>query len=68
MANMQHKEFKLIRSQSIEALHVIAEEYEQSDYLLAPHTAIGVEAGRQCRRSDEIPMIALATAHPISQG
>ena len=28
MANMQHKEFKLIRTQSIEALHVIAEEYE----------------------------------------
>jgi presequence protease len=29
MANMQeHKEFKLIRTQNIEALHVIAEEYE----------------------------------------
>ncbi len=28
MANMQHKEFKLIRTQSIDALHVTAEEYE----------------------------------------
>ncbi|KZY49695.1 MULTISPECIES: insulinase family protein [unclassified Oleiphilus] len=28
MANMQHKDFKLIRTQSIDALHVTAEEYE----------------------------------------
>jgi threonine synthase len=43
---------------------VIAEEYAKSVYLLDPHTAIGVEAGRRCRTSLDVPMIALATAHP----
>jgi len=32
--------------------------------LLDPHTAIGVEAARQVRRSNAIPMVCLATAHP----
>ena len=43
---------------------VIADEFENSDYLLDPHTAIGLEAGRRCRRRADIPMVALATAHP----
>lgn len=47
-----------------ETVEVIRAEYESSDYLLDPHTAIGVAAGRHCRRDPAIPMIALATAHP----
>jgi threonine synthase len=43
---------------------VIAEEFERSEYLLDPHTAIGLEAGRRCRRDAATPMICLATAHP----
>ncbi|WP_309044803.1 threonine synthase [Marinobacter sediminicola] len=42
----------------------IREVYEQNEYLLDPHTAIGVRAARTCRRDVEIPMITLGTAHP----
>lgn len=44
---------------------VIKEVYEQCEYLLDPHTAIGVEAARQTRRDQSIPMVTLATAHPV---
>ena len=43
---------------------VIKSVFEDSSYLLDPHTAIGVEAARQTRRSDDTPMVCLATAHP----
>ncbi len=43
---------------------VIREVFEATEYLLDPHTAIGVEAARECRRDGAIPMITLATAHP----
>ncbi|MEW5249709.1 threonine synthase [Microbulbifer discodermiae] len=43
---------------------VIREFYEANGYLLDPHTAIGVEAARQVRRSREQPMVCLSTAHP----
>jgi threonine synthase len=36
--------------------------------LLDPHTAIGVEAARRCRREASVPMITLATAHPAKFG
>ena len=39
-------------------------EYGASDYLLDPHSAIGLAAGRRCRSDDSVPMICLATAHP----
>lgn len=42
----------------------IREEYLVSNYLLDPHSAIGLHAGRQCRSSVAVPMITLATAHP----
>jgi threonine synthase len=32
--------------------------------LIDPHTAVGVHAGRRCRQTSKIPLIALATAHP----
>ncbi len=38
--------------------------FEQTEYLLDPHTAIGVQAARKTRRSSATPMICLATAHP----
>jgi threonine synthase len=43
---------------------VIADVWENTEYLLDPHTAIGVEAARKTRRRQDIPMICLATAHP----
>lgn len=44
---------------------VIREVYEQTEYLLDPHTAIGVEAARKTRRDAAIPMVTLGTAHPV---
>ena len=42
----------------------IRDEYQASEYLLDPHSAIGLAAARQCRRDAETPVICLATAHP----
>ncbi|MDI9246138.1 threonine synthase [Marinobacter sp. CHS3-4] len=42
----------------------IREIFEQNEYLLDPHTAIGVRAARNCRRDSSVPMITLGTAHP----
>ena len=43
----------------------IAEVYRDCGELLDPHTAIGVRAARECRRSMAVPMITLGTAHPV---
>ncbi len=45
-------------------IDIIRNVFEQTEYLLDPHTAIGVEAARKTRRRQDIPMICLATAHP----
>ncbi len=47
-----------------EMIEVIRDVYESAEYLLDPHTAIGVQAARKTRRSQETPMVCLATAHP----
>lgn len=39
--------------------------FEETGYLLDPHTAIGVKAARECRRNTSIPMVTLGTAHPV---
>jgi threonine synthase len=41
----------------------IAKTFEESGYLLDPHTAVGVEIGLLKRRP-EVPLVCLATAHP----
>jgi len=47
---------------------VIASVNAQSGMLLDPHSAIGVEAARRCRRDSSVPMVTLATAHPAKFG
>lgn len=47
-----------------EMLDVVAEVFNSSEYLLDPHTAIGVQAARKTRRDLSVPMVCLATAHP----
>ena len=42
----------------------IAEIWDASAYMLDPHSAVGLRAGRDCRRTAATPMITLATAHP----
>lgn len=46
----------------------IAKVYDETGYLLDPHTAIGVKAARETRRSLNQPMITLGTAHPVKFG
>lgn len=47
-----------------EVVATIKAVFEKSEYLLDPHTAIGVEAARKTRRDPTVPMVCLATAHP----
>jgi threonine synthase len=42
----------------------IAQVFDEAEYLLDPHSAIGVKAAREVRRYKDTPMITLATAHP----
>ena len=42
----------------------IASVYDECEYLLDPHSAIGVKAARDCWRDRSVPMVTLATAHP----
>ena len=43
----------------------IKQVFDETGYLLDPHTAIGVKAARECRRDRQVPMITLGTAHPV---
>jgi len=43
----------------------IKQVHKETGYLLDPHTAIGVKAARECNRDSAVPMITLATAHPV---
>lgn len=43
----------------------IARVFNETGYLLDPHTAIGVKAAREVRRDPAVPMITLGTAHPV---
>ena len=43
----------------------IKDVYDETEYLLDPHTAIGVDAARNTRRDHAIPMVTLGTAHPV---
>jgi threonine synthase len=47
-----------------EASATMAEILRTTGELIDPHTAVGVAAGRRCRPSPKIPLVALATAHP----
>ena len=44
---------------------VISQVAQGHNYLLDPHSAIGVEAGRVCNQHPHVPMVTLATAHPV---
>ncbi len=56
--------FSSYRIDDDEIIEVIRDVYETTEYLLDPHTAIGVQAARKTRRSQSTPMVCLATAHP----
>ena len=56
--------FAAHRLSDSETLAAIKRVYDDTGQLLDPHSAIGVAAGRACRRPEDGPMVALATAHP----
>ncbi len=51
------------RAETAQTLSTISTFYTSYDYLLDPHTAVGISAGLE-NVTDGIPMICLATAHP----
>lgn len=63
LAKIQHN-FDSYRLDDKRMIAIIADVYDKTEYLLDPHTAIGVDAARQTRRDQSIPMVCLATAHP----
>ena len=56
--------FSSYRCDDAGMVEVIRSTYADSDYLLDPHTAIGLAAARECSNNKSTPMITLATAHP----
>ncbi|MCH8258169.1 MAG: threonine synthase, partial [Proteobacteria bacterium] len=46
-----------------ETLATIRASFEQEDYLVDPHTAVGISVGNRFRTA-EIPLLYLSTAHP----
>ena len=56
--------FSSYRIDDQQTLDIIRAEYQASEYLLDPHSAIALGAGRQCRGDQSVAMICLATAHP----
>jgi threonine synthase len=50
-----------------EVIETIASFYREHDYILDPHTAVGVKAARKFKTVG-VPMICLATAHPAKFG
>lgn len=45
-------------------IEVIAALERRTGVVVDPHTAVGIGAAELCRRSEAVPMVALATAHP----
>jgi threonine synthase len=50
-----------------ETFATIKQFYQEHNYLLDPHTAVGVNAAQECC-SENIPVVCLATAHPAKFG
>lgn len=65
-AGQQQEIKENFRSASVgeeETVATINQFYQETGYLLDPHTAVGVKAGLNFRHEDT-PMVCLATAHP----
>jgi threonine synthase len=67
MAKIQ-SHFDSYRINDDKMIAVIRDVFNKTKYLLDPHTAIGVQAARQTRRDKDVPMVCLATAHPVKFG
>jgi threonine synthase len=56
--------FDAARVDEAEVAATMADVLRATGTLIDPHTAVGVAAGRRCRQSSKIPLVALATADP----
>jgi threonine synthase len=55
--------FDAVRIDDEETISIIKATYERTGVLVDPHTAVGLGAAEACR-PENVPMVALATAHP----
>jgi threonine synthase len=60
--------FSAARYDDDETKATIAAVATETGVVLDPHSAIGVAAARDARRRPDVPMVALATAHPAKFG
>lgn len=60
-------DFAAKRVSEAETRATIARFYQENDYILDPHTAVGVNAA-QALREPGVPVVCLATAHPAKFG
>ncbi len=63
--NFARSLFSSARANDEETCEVIKRVSDSAQYLLDPHTAIGVKASRECLPNHAFPVVNLATAHPV---
>ncbi|WP_299734372.1 threonine synthase [uncultured Endozoicomonas sp.] len=57
--------FDSCRSDDQQVCETITKVYHETSYLLDPHTATGMRAAYKLDHPSEIPVVTLATAHPV---
>ncbi len=60
----QSDRFQAARVDDPEILATIRSVHDELGMLVDPHTAVGIAAARARRRSRDVPMVCVATAHP----
>jgi threonine synthase len=58
------RDFDAFRCTDEQTLQMMQACYQETGYMLDPHTAVGMFAGLQVREDPSIPLVALACAHP----
>ncbi|MGH9274762.1 MAG: threonine synthase, partial [Acidimicrobiales bacterium] len=60
----QSERFQAARVDDVDTLATIRGVHDMFGVLIDPHTAVGIAAARLQRRSSDLPMVCVATAHP----
>ncbi len=59
---------RLFSSHSVDddtTCEVIRRVFEQTEFLVDPHTAVGIQSAEACNEDRSVPMVTLSTAHPV---
>lgn len=59
------KDFDARRCSNEETIQMIKACYEETGYMIDPHTAVGLYAAWQVQEDPSIPVVSLACAHPV---